>query len=118
ECDRCVESSAITRGGAVCGVCSSGLACGGLRRGAVSSVGRRCLLLLRDSSRLSMWRAIRRWVDFLPRLKAGDSRPHGLGFLLHSRPHPGGPGMSYVSSTGRHRSTSGQDVLGGVYVPV
>ncbi|GGO25424.1 hypothetical protein IEI92_18445 [Microbispora bryophytorum] len=25
-------------------------------------------------------------VDFLPSLKGGDSNPHGLGFLLHSRP--------------------------------
>src|SRR5690606_6214937 len=45
--------------------CSSGLACGGLRRGAVSSVGRRCLLLLRDSSRLSMWRRFGGWVSGL-----------------------------------------------------
>src|SRR5690606_7400248 len=50
--------------------------------------------------------------DFLPSLKGGDSNPHGLGFLLHSR-SPAGlePLRSYTSSTGRHRSTSGQDVL-------
>jgi hypothetical protein len=53
-----------------------------------------------------------------PALKDGDSSRHRLGFLFHSRLHPGGPGMADISSAGSHRSTSGQNVLRGVEVPV
>src|SRR5207248_4971211 len=36
----------------------------------------------------------------------------------HRRPHPGGPGMSHISSAGRNGKTCRQDVLRGVDVPV
>ena len=57
-------------------------------------------------------------------MEDGDSGPRGPGFLFHGRPHPGGPGVSYVSSAGITRDFPGygktcrKDVLGGVDVPV
>src|SRR5262249_32652629 len=54
----------------------------------------------------------------------GDSGPHGPGFLFHSRLHPGGPGVSDISSAGMagdapgYGKTCRQDVLRGVAVPV
>src|SRR5208282_1523822 len=57
-------------------------------------------------------------------LRDGDSSPHGLGFLFHSRLHPGGPGVSDISSAGITRVTPGygktcrENVLRRVNVPV
>ena len=53
-----------------------------------------------------------------------DSGPHGPGFLFHGRLHPGGSGVSDISSAGMAGVASGygktcrQDVLRGVDVPV
>src|SRR3984957_5571611 len=38
--------------------------------------------------------------------------------MLHSRSHPGGPGVSDISSAGSNGKTCRQDVLRGVDVPV
>src|SRR5260370_20437271 len=54
----------------------------------------------------------------------GASGPRGLVFRVRRRPHPGRPGMSYISSAGIARGAPGygttcrKDVLGGVDVPV
>ena len=53
-----------------------------------------------------------------------DSGPHGPGFLFHGRLHPGGSGVSDISSAGMagvapgYGKTCRQDVLRGVDVPV
>ena len=65
-----------------------------------------------------------RHVDYSRPEVDGDSGPCGPGFLFHCRVHPGGPGMSDVSSAGIARGAPGygttcrKDVLGGVDVPV
>ncbi|MCP2344778.1 hypothetical protein HD595_000900 [Nonomuraea roseoviolacea subsp. carminata] len=57
-------------------------------------------------------------MTFSPCLEARDSHLRRSGFLLHRRPHPGGPGVSDVTSAGSHGKTCRQDVLRGVEVPV
>src|SRR6266851_427196 len=78
--------------------------------------GRRSSSGSRTASSTSTSRAT--CLDFLPALKDGDSFPHGSGFLVHRRLRRGYSRASYVASAGSHRQPGGQDVLGGVDVPV
>src|SRR6266581_598268 len=54
----------------------------------------------------------------LPASKDRDSFPRGSGFLFHWRLRPGCPGTSYIASTGSRRQPGGQNVPGGIDVPV
>ncbi len=53
-----------------------------------------------------------------PEAEGRGFQPSPAGVPVSRPAAPGGPGMSYASSAGRHRLTSGQDVRRGVEVPV